>query len=115
MTWPTATVIYSRLHLPGSCCTLCNKFVFVSRFILPRCASSLYLSLHYPLIYLSPLQAERSAHQNKMRSAKTYDECKVIQTEHHAVIAARAKGKGITLNVPSQNACDRMQMRGVLK
>jgi hypothetical protein len=31
------------------------------------------------------------------------------------VIAARAKGKGITLNVPSQNACDRMQMRGVLK
>jgi hypothetical protein len=59
--------------------------------------------------------AERSAHQNKMWSAKTYDECKAIQTEHHAVIAARAKDKGITLNVPSQNACDRMQMRGVLK
>ncbi len=59
--------------------------------------------------------AERSEFQNKIWAAKTYDECKAIQTEHHAVIAARAQDKGVTLNVPRQNACDRMQTRGVLK
>jgi len=32
--------------------------------------------------------AERSAHQNMMWSAKIYDECKAIQAEHYAEIAA---------------------------
>jgi hypothetical protein len=59
--------------------------------------------------------AERSAHQNRMWSAKTYDECKAIQTEHHALIAARAQAKGVQLGGPRQNACDRMQARGLLK
>ena len=59
--------------------------------------------------------AERSEHQNKMWSAKTYDECKALQAEHRAVIVARAKEQGLTLATPRQNACDRMQMRGMLK
>lgn len=59
--------------------------------------------------------AERTEFQNKMRAAKTYDECKAIQAEHHTVMEARAKEKGVTLNVPRYNACDQMKARGILK
>lgn len=58
---------------------------------------------------------ERTANQVKMHSVKTYDECKVVQTEHHAAMEVRAKEKGVTLNVPRQNACDRMKARGFIK
>ena len=58
---------------------------------------------------------ERSAHRSKMLSAKTYDECKAAQDEHHKLMEARAKEKGITLPGPRQNACDRMKARGLLK
>ncbi|MGQ9862792.1 MAG: hypothetical protein ACUVSD_12390 [Thiobacillaceae bacterium] len=59
--------------------------------------------------------AERTEFQTRMRAAKTYDECKAIQAEHHAAVEARAKEKGVTLNGPRYNACDQMKARGFLK
>ena len=59
---------------------------------------------------------ERTEHQNKMRSFKTYDECKAYQQEHHAQMEARAKEKGLTLPaMRSGYACDNMKARGFLK
>lgn len=58
---------------------------------------------------------ERTANQAKMRAVKTFDECKVLQTEQHAIMEARAKEKGVTLNMPRQNACDRMKAKGFIK
>jgi hypothetical protein len=58
---------------------------------------------------------ERSAHQSKMMSAKSYDECKAMQDEQHKTMAARAKEKGQALPAPRQNGCDRMQARGMFK
>jgi hypothetical protein len=58
---------------------------------------------------------ERTEHQNKMHSFKTYDECKAYQQEHHALMQQRAKEKGVTLPTPRANACDRMKARGFLK
>lgn len=61
--------------------------------------------------------AERIEHQDKMRSFKTYDECKVYQEQHHQQIEARAKDKGLTLPAmrPGAYACDNMKARGFLK
>jgi len=53
--------------------------------------------------------------QTKMHAVKTYDECKLVQTEHHTAMEARAKEKGVTLNTPRQNGCDRMKARGMIK
>lgn len=58
---------------------------------------------------------ERTAIQTKMRAVKTYEECKTVQSEQHAAMEARAKEKGVTLNVPRQNSCDRMKARGFIK
>ncbi len=58
---------------------------------------------------------ERAAHQRKMRSAQTYDECKSIQAENHKAMAERAKEQGKTLPAPRANACDRMKARGFFK
>jgi hypothetical protein len=58
---------------------------------------------------------ERTAYHDKMLAAKTLDECKAIQVEHHQAMEARAKEKGTTLMAPRQNACDRMQARGFFK
>ena len=58
---------------------------------------------------------ERTVHQNAMLAAKTYDECKAVQNERHALMETRAKEKGVTLRGPRQNACDRMKARGLLK
>ena len=58
---------------------------------------------------------ERTAHREKMLSAKTYDECKSVQDEQHKLMESRAKEKGTTLPGPRQNACDRMKARGLLK
>jgi hypothetical protein len=60
--------------------------------------------------------AERTEHQNKMRSFKTYDECKTYQEEHHKQMEARAKEKGVTLPaMGSRYGCDNMKARGYLK
>lgn len=58
---------------------------------------------------------ERTAIQTKMRAVKTYEECKLVQSEQHAAMEVRAKEKGVTLNVPRQNGCDRMKARGFIK
>ena len=58
---------------------------------------------------------ERTEMQSKMRAVKTYDECKLLQTENHAAMEVRAKEKGVTLPVPRQNRCDRMKARGLIK
>lgn len=58
---------------------------------------------------------ERITHQNRMREANTYEECKQIQAEHHAAMEARAKEKGLTLRAPRQNACDMAKTRGWVK
>jgi len=58
---------------------------------------------------------ERTEHQNKMRSMKTYDECTAYQQEHHKLMEQRAKEKGATLPTPQTNACDRMKARGLIK
>lgn len=58
---------------------------------------------------------ERNAHRAKMMSSKTYDECKIYQEEHHALMQARAKEKGKSLPTSRGNACDRMKAGGMLK
>jgi hypothetical protein len=58
---------------------------------------------------------ERTALQAKMRSVKTYDECKLVQDEQHKTMEARAKEKGVALNAPRQNGCDLMKARGFFK
>ena len=58
---------------------------------------------------------ERTAHRDRMRGAKTYDECKAVQDEHHKAMEARAKEKGVTLPAPRFNGCDRMKARGFFK
>jgi len=58
---------------------------------------------------------ERTAHQTKMRAVTSYDECKQLQDEQHQTMLARAKEKGVTLNTPKQNSCDRMKARGWIK
>jgi hypothetical protein len=58
---------------------------------------------------------ERTAHQQKMWSFKTFDECKAYQAEHHTAMEVKAKEKGQTLPAPRANACDRMKARGQFK
>ena len=60
-------------------------------------------------------QEERTEMQGKMRTLKTYDECKQLQPEHRALMEARAKEKGVTLREPRQNGCDRMKAKGWIK
>lgn len=58
---------------------------------------------------------ERAANQASMLSAKTYEECKTLQSKQHQTMQERATEKGVTLMVPRQNACDRMKARGLVK
>jgi hypothetical protein len=58
---------------------------------------------------------ERAAHREKMLAAKSYEECKAAQEEHHRQMEARAREKGQTLPAPRVNACDRMKARGFYK
>ncbi len=57
---------------------------------------------------------ERTAFQIKMREVKTYDECKVVQTDHRNVMEARAKEKGVTIFTPRQFGCDNLKARGLI-
>jgi hypothetical protein len=50
--------------------------------------------------------AERGEHQARMRSMKTYEQCKAYQTQHHEQMAARAKERGgKPLAQPRRDAC----------
>jgi hypothetical protein len=49
---------------------------------------------------------ERNDHRDRMRSMKTYDECKAYLEQHHAQMAARAQERrGKALPQPRQDAC----------
>lgn len=60
---------------------------------------------------------ERTEHQTRMRSFKTYEECKAYQEEHHQQMEARAREKGTTLPARRSGGfgCDNMKARGYLK
>ena len=58
---------------------------------------------------------ERTAHRDKVRATKTYDECKALQEDHHKAMEVRAKEQGKTLPAPGNNGCDRMKARGFFK
>jgi hypothetical protein len=58
---------------------------------------------------------ERTEQQNRMRAAKTYDECVAVQTQHRGILEVRAKEKGLTLVVPPANACDNLKARGAIQ
>ena len=58
---------------------------------------------------------ERTAQQIKMRAVKTYDECKVVQTEHRSTMEARAKDKGVNMFTPRGNPCDNLKARGLIQ
>lgn len=49
---------------------------------------------------------ERNEHRDRMRSMKTYEECKSYQDQHHEQMAARAKERGgKALPQPRRDAC----------
>lgn len=49
---------------------------------------------------------ERNQHRDQMRSAKTYDECKTLQAQHHGAMAARAAERGgPPLPAPRRDPC----------
>lgn len=49
---------------------------------------------------------ERNEHRDRMRSAKTYEDCKSYQDQHHEQMAARAKERGgKALAQPRHDAC----------
>lgn len=58
---------------------------------------------------------ERTAHRDKMWSAKSYEECKSIQQNHHQTMLERAREQGKTLPMPHRNPCDRMRANGYYK
>lgn len=60
---------------------------------------------------------ERSEHQAKMRSFKTYDECKAYQEQHHQQMEARAKEKAATLPPMGKGpyGCDSLKAQGYFK
>ena len=54
-------------------------------------------------------QQERNEHRDRMRSLKTYEECKAYQDQHHAQMAARAAERGgVPLTKPRRDACGRL-------
>ena len=55
-------------------------------------------------------QQERNEHRDRMRSMKTYEECKTYQGQHHEQMAARAKERGVkALPQPRRDACGRLK------
>jgi len=55
-------------------------------------------------------QQERNEHRDRMRSMKTYEECKAYQDQHHEQMAARAKERGVkVLAQPRHDACSSLK------
>jgi hypothetical protein len=51
-------------------------------------------------------QQERNDHRDRMRSMKSYEECRSYQDQHHEQMAARAKERGgKALAQPRRDAC----------
>lgn len=60
----------------------------------------------YPPGWALMSQQERNEHRDRMRSMKTYEECKAYQDQHHEQMAARAKERGgKALAQPRRDAC----------
>jgi len=57
---------------------------------------------------------ERTEHQTRMRSMKTYEECAAYVSEERGKMAARAQEQGTTLRA-FRNPCDMMKSRGWIK
>lgn len=58
---------------------------------------------------------ERTAHQDKMHSLKSLEDCKAYMAEHNKPMAERAKEHKLTHAGPRENACEVMQSRGWFK
>lgn len=63
--------------------------------------------------YMKP--DERIEHQRRMRSFKTYEECKDYQAKHQALMAKRASKQGIVLQPKSDAGCEQLRQRGQFK
>lgn len=51
-------------------------------------------------------EQERNEHRERMRSMKTYEECKTYHAQHHEQMAARAKERGgKAMPKPRHDAC----------
>lgn len=56
--------------------------------------------------------AERSAHQTKIGSLRTYAECKAYMDEHHRMMETRAKERGTKLMMMRADPCSDMKAAG---
>jgi hypothetical protein len=55
-------------------------------------------------------EQERNEHRERMRSMKSYDECKAYQQQHHEQMAARARQRGAKpLAAPRRDPCSGMK------
>jgi hypothetical protein len=48
---------------------------------------------------------ERIGHQAKVRGFRTYEECRTYQVEHHQLMEARARQRGMALPSGGQDFC----------
>lgn len=55
---------------------------------------------------------ERTAHRDRMHSAKSVDECRAYHDEHRKQMEARAKEQGKSLRPSRTEPCAMMQRRG---
>ena len=51
---------------------------------------------------------ERAAHQSRLRSFQSREECLAYMQDHHAQMGERAKAQGKTLPAPRMRLCDRL-------
>ncbi|MFO1304320.1 MAG: hypothetical protein U1F54_11340 [Burkholderiales bacterium] len=60
-------------------------------------------------------EQERAKFRDAMHEVKTLAECTAVVEERHALVAERAKEKGVTLPAtPRGNMCERMKARGFI-
>ena len=52
---------------------------------------------------------ERIAHQARMRSFKTWDECQEYRLEHHRLMDARARERGMSLAPSRRDICEHLR------
>jgi len=51
---------------------------------------------------------ERIEHQSKIRSFKSYEECRSYQLSHHQLMAERARQRGIELPQGKRDICEHL-------
>lgn len=57
---------------------------------------------------------ERIAHQTRIRSFKTYAECREYQIEHHRLMVDRARQRGMALPIGRRDICEHLKPRNEL-